>query len=111
MASASSTSVSVKPRLFRCSFLSVIEKAPRPTASSGHDLEVGDDQRGLHSAAVAALGIGVHIHVGDLADVLAGAQPIHDLPGLCIGGALKAKSDNVPPLFRRYVFVGKEVKL
>ena len=28
-----------------------------------------------------------------------------------IGGALEAKSDNVPPLFRRYVFVGKEVKL
>lgn len=26
-------------------------------------------------------------------------------------GALEAKSDNVPPLFRRYVFVGKEVKL
>lgn len=28
-----------------------------------------------------------------------------------IPGALEAKSDNVPPLFRRYVFVGKEVKL
>ena len=28
-----------------------------------------------------------------------------------IAGALEAKSDNVPPLFRRYVFVGKEVKL
>ena len=26
-------------------------------------------------------------------------------------GALEAKSDNVPPLFRRYVFVGKEVRL
>ncbi len=26
-------------------------------------------------------------------------------------GALEVKSDNVPPLFRRYVFVGKEVKL
>lgn len=26
-------------------------------------------------------------------------------------GVLEAKSDNVPPLFRRYVFVGKEVKL
>ncbi len=26
-------------------------------------------------------------------------------------GALEVKSDNVPPLFRRYVFVGKEVRL
>lgn len=31
--------------------------------------------------------------------------------GEVIGGALEVKSDNVPPLFRRYVFVGKEVKL
>lgn len=29
----------------------------------------------------------------------------------CSAGALEVKSDNVPPLFRRYVFVGKEVKL
>ena len=28
-----------------------------------------------------------------------------------VTGALEAKSDNVPPLFRRYVFVGKEVRL
>lgn len=33
------------------------------------------------------------------------------LTQLCYPGALEAKSDNVPPLFRRYVFVGKEVKL
>lgn len=31
--------------------------------------------------------------------------------GEVIGGALEVKSDNVPPLFRRYVFVGKEVRL
>ena len=32
-------------------------------------------------------------------------------PEFGIGGALEVKSDNVPPLFRRYVFVGKEVRL
>lgn len=30
---------------------------------------------------------------------------------ISISDALEAKSDNVPPLFRRYVFVGKEVRL
>lgn len=34
-----------------------------------------------------------------------------EFQGRSFAGALEAKSDNVPPLFRRYVFVGKEVKL
>lgn len=41
------------------------------------------------------------------ADILA----IGAMKGFYEQGALEVKSDNVPPLFRRYVFVGKEVRL
>ena len=43
--------------------------------------------------------------------VLATGYNVVDTHAAAKAGALEAKSDNVPPLFRRYVFVGKEVKL
>ena len=69
----------------------------------------------MNARAVVTLAVGgsvdgnLYTYVND--KVVPEFEKLSSVGEVSIAGALEAKSDNVPPLFRRYVFVGKEVRL